>query len=73
MYKYLQAFTGKKMNGASTYIFIELLRQRPNRTYGDLLESLSETFEHNAAGQVKCLNSRTIARLFGRKINQVFN
>ena len=60
------------MYGALTYIFIEVIKQNPSVTYAQLLEFLSETFDENAATQVKCLNSRTLARLFGHKISQVY-
>ncbi|PON55908.1 Caspase-like domain containing protein [Parasponia andersonii] len=65
------AFTGKTMNGASTYIFIDLVKRYPNLTYGELVDLLSDTFEENAANnQVKCLNSRRLARLFRHRISQ---
>ncbi|XP_024019883.1 metacaspase-2 [Morus notabilis] len=62
-------FTGKTMYGALTFIFIEVIKQNSNLTYGQLLEDLSETFDENAS-RVKCLNSRTLARLFGYRITQ---
>lgn len=60
------------MYGALTFIIIEVIKQNPNVTYAQVLEFLSDTFDENAATQVKCLNSRTLARLFGHKISQVY-
>ncbi|KAF4373713.1 hypothetical protein G4B88_030056 [Cannabis sativa] len=64
------AFTGKTMNGATTYVLIDILKKNPNITYGDLLDALSDIFEQSLADQIKCFNSRRLARLFGNKINQ---
>ncbi|PON81910.1 hypothetical protein TorRG33x02_223310 [Trema orientale] len=66
---YLQAFSGKTLMGALTYIFLGIIKQYADITYGQLLDLLSETFDVNGAS--KCLTSRTLARLFGQRINQV--
>ncbi|PON55907.1 hypothetical protein PanWU01x14_184790 [Parasponia andersonii] len=66
---YLQGFSGKTLIGSLTCIFIGIIKQYAGITYGQLLDLLSETFDVNAAS--KCLTSRTLARLFGQRINQV--
>lgn len=39
----MQAFTDKGMNGALTYILVEIVKKYPGPTYGDLVDLIHET------------------------------
>ncbi|OMO87029.1 Peptidase C14, caspase catalytic [Corchorus capsularis] len=63
------AFNSKTMNGAMTFILIEVVRENLNVTYGDLLDEMQERIEKvNKQG---CSgNSRILSRIFGPNLTQ---
>ncbi|XP_021658279.2 metacaspase-1-like [Hevea brasiliensis] len=62
------AFTEKGMNGALTYILIEIVKKHPETTYSDLLDKIHATIDDvNNSG---CLFSRVLRSMFHNKILQ---
>ncbi|XP_039025128.1 metacaspase-1-like isoform X2 [Hibiscus syriacus] len=62
-------FTAGKMNGALTYILVEILKKLPSPTYGDLFDLIHETIEN--VNQSGCLaNTRILRRLFDSSFSQ---
>ncbi|XWS39741.1 hypothetical protein CRYUN_Cryun18bG0080400 [Craigia yunnanensis] len=63
------AFSSKSMNGAMTYILIEVVKARPSVTYGELLDEMHKRIEEtNKQG---CLGgSRLLSRIFGPNLTQ---
>lgn len=58
------------MNGAMTYALIDVLRRKPNITYGELLDQIEKRIED--ANQQGCFGgSRILTKLFGPNLTQV--
>lgn len=58
------------MDGALTFILVEVLRRRLNITYGELLDEMHDRIDQ--ANQQGCLNgSRFFTRIFGPNLTQV--
>ncbi|KHG07796.1 Metacaspase-1 -like protein [Gossypium arboreum] len=63
------AFSSKTMNGALTYILIEVVKADPDVTYGNLLKRIEERIEK--ANERGCVGgSRILSRIFGPNITQ---
>lgn len=70
----MQAFSGKGMNGALTYILIEILKQNAADkapTYADLIEMIHQTIE--AVNKSGCLPVRIIRSICQANLLQVYN
>lgn len=68
--KYMQAFTGKTMNGVLTYILMDIVNKYPGLTYGDLLDLIEETIDK--VNSNRCLiSSNFINKIFSNRITQV--
>ncbi|MBA0702647.1 hypothetical protein Goari_022328, partial [Gossypium aridum] len=65
------ALNSNTMNGAMTYILIDVVRGNPDITYGDLLDQIETRIED--ANQQGCFGGSTIlSKLFGPNLSQVF-
>ncbi|MBA0576012.1 hypothetical protein Golob_024030 [Gossypium lobatum] len=63
------ALNSKTMNGAMTYILIDVVRGNPDITYGDLLDQIETRIED--ANQQGCFGGSTIlSKLFGPNLSQ---
>ncbi|XVF67224.1 hypothetical protein PTKIN_Ptkin10aG0103100 [Pterospermum kingtungense] len=63
------AFSSKSMNGALTYILIQVVRENPEITYGALLDEMQEGIDQ--ANQQGCLSGpRFLRRIFGPNLTQ---
>ncbi|KAB2095089.1 hypothetical protein ES319_A01G011400v1, partial [Gossypium barbadense] len=63
------ALNSNTMNGAMTYILIDVVRCNPNITYGDLLDQIETRIED--ANQQGCFGgSRILSKLFGPNLTQ---
>ncbi|KAH1120389.1 hypothetical protein J1N35_003549 [Gossypium stocksii] len=63
------ALNSKTMNGAMTYVLIDVVRGNPNITYGDLFDQIETRIED--ANQQGCFGgSRILRKLFGPNLNQ---
>ncbi|KDP40906.1 hypothetical protein JCGZ_24905 [Jatropha curcas] len=62
------AFNGKEMNGALTYILVEIVKKHPGPTYGDLIDMIHETIDKvNNSG---CGLSKVVRTMFNSKLLQ---
>ncbi|KAK8312024.1 hypothetical protein V6Z12_D01G012000 [Gossypium hirsutum] len=63
------ALNSNTMNGAMTYILIDVVRGNPDITYGDLLDQIETRIED--ANQQGCFGgSRILSKLFGPNLSQ---
>ncbi|XVE93149.1 hypothetical protein REPUB_Repub01dG0165200 [Reevesia pubescens] len=64
------AFSSKSMNGAMTFILIEVVNEKQSITYGYLLDEMHKRIEE--ANQQGCLGgSRILSRILGPNLTQV--
>ncbi|XP_050210260.1 metacaspase-1-like [Mercurialis annua] len=62
------AVSGKGMNGALTYILIEIVRKYPGPTYGDLIDMIQETID--AVNNSGCLPVKIIRSVLQNRLLQ---
>ncbi|XP_015578879.2 metacaspase-1 [Ricinus communis] len=62
------AFSEKGMNGALTYILIEIVKRHPGPTYGDLIDLIHETID--AVNRSGCVPVRIIRSMLNNKLIQ---